>query len=355
MLNAISWIACLTVIPGATAAPDPPRPAWQQARVALDRSFVTNEFRIFYTFEGGDALPEKGRSDSDADGVPDQIQNLARQLIAARQMYVEVMGLRHPFESARYRDRVRYFDVHVSKMKNRGSAGDAIVNYHRPTDPPEGVEVLTMDIDRDIGPRNLTPAHELFHEFQNGYTLFKNAWYTEGTARWAENAFRAAPAASKVPPKIVPAPEELFSMRYEADVFWNALALAADPSGLLQIPSPIRDARYVGDPKPIVEDDRHHGSAFIKALLEELDRADDIASAEAKLDPLDWPESQQRSPKNNHLIWEAVMSVCRDFNIDPPRRPAAQAILPAACAVAGRQDCLGFKRRFNSCPEEFLR
>lgn len=315
IFDAISRLACFTVISAATAAPDPPRPAWQQARAALDRSFVTNEFRIFYTFEGGDALPEKGRSDSDADGVPDQIQNLARQLIVARQIYVDVMGLRHPFRSPRYLDRVRYFDVHVLKMKSRGSAGDAIVNYHRPTDPPEGVEVLTIDIDRDIGPRNLTPAHELFHEFQNGYTLFKNAWYTEGTARWAENAFRASPATSGAPPKIVPAPEKLFSMRYEADVFWNALALAADPMGSLEVPGPIKGARYVGDPKPIVEDDRHHGSAFIKVLFQALDHADDIASAEANLDPLDWPESQQRSPKNNHFIWEAVMSVCRAFDV----------------------------------------
>ena len=64
-----------------------------------------------------------------------------------------------------------------------------------------GQPYLTIDIDRDIGTRNLTPAHELFHAFQNGYTLFKNAWYTEGTARWAENAFREEPPANKTPPK----------------------------------------------------------------------------------------------------------------------------------------------------------
>jgi len=167
-------------------------PGWKRKRIALKACYVQDEFRVFYALEGESALSPEQKTDTDKDGVPDKIQNIARQLVVGRRLYLEVFKLRHPFESSRYKDRVKYFDVHVASMPSGsyGSAGDGIVNYVRPTDPKGGYEVLTIDVSKDVSCTNLTPAHELFHEFQNGYTLFKNAWYTEGTARWAEYALR---------------------------------------------------------------------------------------------------------------------------------------------------------------------
>lgn len=313
--------ALLLFAGGATRAAGDKWPPWQRPRVALERHLVREEFRIYYSLEGKDALPEAGRADTDGDGVPDKIQDLALQLVVARKMYADVMGLRHPFQSPRYRGRVRFFDVNVLGITNRGTAGDAIVNYHRPSDPPEGVDVLSIDIDRDLDARNLTPAHELFHEFQNGYTLFKNAWYTEGTARWAEYAFREGAGHGGHLPRAWPAVERLFGQRYEAAAFWNTLARAADAEGKLRAPERLMAARYLGDPRPIMEDERLYGTALIRALLEELDRSDDIASREAGLDPLDWPEARQRGPENNRFIWDALASVCRRFNIELPAPP----------------------------------
>lgn len=321
VLIAIRWLACAALIPLGGAAAEIQRPEWQKSRVALDRCLTREEFRIYYALGGPDAILGEGRADTDGDGVPDKIQNLALQLVAARRMYIEVMGLRHPFQSPRYRGRVKYFDVHVRGMKNRGIAGDAIVNFHRPTDPPEGLEVLSIDIDKNIGARNLTPAHELFHEFQNGYTLFKNAWYTEGTARWSESAFQTGVGRAESKPTTQADVERLFALSYAADGFWNALAQVADPKGALALPDSLKAMRYLGDPKPIIEDDRLHGVAFIRTLLEELDREDDIASREAGLDPLDWPEARQRSPENNPYIWRAVAEVCRRLKIEPPGPP----------------------------------
>lgn len=286
-------------------------PKWQQRRVALDRCLVKDEFRVYYTLTGDDGLAEKDRRDADDDGVPDKIQNIALQLAVARSVYADVMGLRHPFESPRYKDRVRYFDVHVWATQNAGSAGDAIVNYHRPTDPDEGVEVLTIDISEALPTRNLTPAHKLFHEFQNGYTLFKNRWYTEGTARWSEFAFQEGIGRAGPLPTNTRDLEELFKLDYGASLFWNALAQAADCRGKIDVPATLRRLPYVGGQVPIIEDDTLYGSAFIKALLEELDRMDNVASRENSLDPLNWQEARQKSPENNKYIWSAVMNVCR--------------------------------------------
>ena len=201
--------------------------------MALDRRFVCEEFRIYYTLEGDQALPAADRQDHDRDGVPDKIQSLALQLVTARRCYVEVLGLRHPFESPRYRGRVKFIDVNVWDLggNKNGMAGDAIVNYHRPSDPPEGVEVLTIDLSTKLSPRNLSPAHELFHVFQNGYTLFKAPWYYEGTARWSEDLLRAGAGEAGPLPATRAELEDLFKLSYDASRFWQALARATDPGG----------------------------------------------------------------------------------------------------------------------------
>lgn len=294
-------------------------PKWQQDRVSLDRRFVCEEFRVYYSVTGPHALPAADQLDGDRNGVPDKIQNIALQLVTARRCYVEVLGLRHPLESPRYKGRVKFIDVNVWALQGKnGMAGDAIVNYHRLSDPPEGVEVLTIDLSAKLPARNLSPAHELFHVFQNGYTLFKNAWYYEGTARWSEDLLREGVGQAGALPGTSVELENLFKLSYDASRFWQALARAVDPKGRVSVPRDLRAICYRGSEKPIVEDDVFHGAQLLKALLEELDRADDVVSRENALNPLDWPESRQRSPENNRAIWNAVIKVSRCFTSESP-------------------------------------
>ena len=214
---------------------------------------------------------------------------------------------------------MKFVDVHVWACKSNGSAGDGIVNYHRPSDPAEGVEVLTIDIHKRLGSRNLTPAHELFHLFQNGYTLFKNRWYTEGVCRWAELALgKGAGRAGPLPARREDI-EKLFGLAYGASRFWNALARETDSVGKIAAPPDLLALRYVGIDAAVVEDDVLYGAAFVKALLEELDRMDDVASRENGLDPLNWKESRQMSPENNRYVWAAVLSACRRFQAESPK------------------------------------
>jgi len=292
-------------------------PEWKRKRIALKECYVEEEFRLFYALEGESALPPSQRTDADKDGVPDKIQNIARQLVVARRLYVEVFKLRHPFDSPRYKDRAKFFDVHVALMPidpggaKYGSAGDGIVNYRRPTDPDGGCEVLTIDISKDLSCGNLTPAHELFHQFQNGYSLFKNSWYTEGTARWAEYALRKGTGKAGRLPTTEAERKALYKLKYEASGFWNALAEATDKRGIFRVPKDLGEIRYIGTRQRVIQDLRLHGIAFIKALFEELDATDDKVSKEEGLDPLNWKEARQRAPENNDLIWAAVLNACR--------------------------------------------
>ncbi len=194
-----------------------------------------------------------------------------------------------------------------------GSAGDGIVNYERPADPEGGHEVLTIDISKDLPCENLTPAHELFHEFQNGYSFFKNPWYTEGTARWVEYALRKGTGGAGRLPHSDADREALYGLKYQASGFWNALAEASDRQGTFRVPPKLRNARYIGTKRRIIEDLRLHGVGFIRAVLEELDALDDEVSKKEALDPLDWKESRQRASSNNALIWEATMNACQRF------------------------------------------
>ena len=124
--------------------------------------------------------------------------------------------------------------MNVWALENKnGSAGDAIVNFHRPSDPPEGVEVVTIDLAAKLPTRNLSPAHELFHVFQNGYSQFKNAWYYEGMARWSEDLLRAGAGRVGTLPVDAGALDGLFKQSYEASRFWQALVMR-----------PIQQARF---------------------------------------------------------------------------------------------------------------
>jgi hypothetical protein len=296
-----------------------PRPEWQKDRAALDQHFVCQEFRIYYTLQGKNALRLEEPRENTADAVPGKIRDLALQLLTARRCYVEGLGLRHPFASPRYQNRVKFVDVNVWDLPSgHGMAGDGIVNYHRDSDPPEGVEVVTIDLSTKNTVRNLSPAHELFHVFQNGYAQFKTPWYYEGVARWLEDLLRAGVGeAGELLVKRAEL-EGIFRLSYGASRFWEALARATDGVGKVQVPADLRAIRYSGSDKPVLEDDAFFGAPLLKALLEELDRQDDVASRDAGLDPLNWPEARQRSGENNPYIWNAVLAACRGLPSNSP-------------------------------------
>ncbi len=291
-------------------------PEWKQRPSALDKKYVAEEFRVFYSLEGKDGLPEA--KDENKNNIPDRIENIGVQLIAARKMYVDVCKLRHPLESPRYRGKARFIDVSVGSLpfteggkKLNGSAGDSVVNYFRPSDGKEGVPVLTISILNTISGENLTPAHELFHLFQYSYTMFKNGWFLEGSDRWVESAFRKGAAIPKGMPQSEGELKELFAKRYDASGFWAALALASDRRGELKIPEGLKKMSYIGTGLPVIKDTKFYGADFVRELLEALDEADKRATENYGVTEFDWKESLQRSDRNNAYIWEEVVKLAR--------------------------------------------
>lgn len=287
---------------------------------ALDRVHQADEFRIFYTLRGPHAL--RHTQDADGNGVPDAVEDAARQLISARRIFVEAIGLAHPLQQPRYRARAQGIDVHLlaigpADAVSHGRAYDEVRQYAHGADGPTARCALRIDLDTRWSPPNQTPAHELFHLFQNGYTPFKVGWFTEGTARWAESALGPDTDTARALPVTPAALSALWTSSYQAGAFWNRLTQLLDPAGQMPVPDTLRAMRYA-DGRPVLEDTRMHGAAFMKALLEALAQEGDRVSRQNGWQPYDWRESDQKSHRHDAALWATVTGVVERFPMNTP-------------------------------------
>lgn len=291
----------------------------------LDRVHRVDEFRLFYTLAGPDALTDP--ADRDFDGVPDIIEDAARQLVAARRVYTELLGFVHPLKQARYRESASGIDVNVVDLGSgaMGRAFDEVRNLQRSIDGKAGTCMLHMALDLRWRPANQTPAHELFHLFQNGYTMFKMRWLSEGTARWAESALGASVPQPGSLPDSEAARSALLSSSYGAAGFWSTLAALSDPDERLPPPW-LRSSKY-SNGQPLYAGAPMRGAAFIRAMFEAMGRADQAFARERGRSAHAWTEAEQKSPVNDAAAWAAVMQVVRAMPAAPRGQVAVATML----------------------------
>ncbi len=262
-------------------------------RQSLDRVAITDRFRIFYTLSGKDALPSERQTDADNSGTPDYIEQLAQRFVKVDKFYRTKVGLISPLDSDRYKGRAHYIDINLlnlsdDKGKTRnGIAYDGTPKLDRVVAGAESLNVLLIDLSNSLSWENKTVEHELFHLFQNGYTYFKNPWYTEGTARWSELIMNGRLGSGGGLPHSEDQKQELFHKTYDANTFWNELILRSDKAAL--------------------------GKNFIKKLLEKLGEIDGVAARDRGIESAPWPESEQRSEDNDPYIWRAVLETMREI------------------------------------------
>lgn len=275
----------------------------------LDRSHVRDEFRIVYTLHGEHALPDA--RDANRNGVPDKVEDVATQLVAGRRIFSEVMGLTHPMRQAR-NAHTASIDVFLFKMeKGNGRSYDEATNYRLGTDGPKGHCALRIDLLNSHSNQNVTPVHELFHQYQYGYTMFKARWFLEGTARWAEYALRPGMGPERPLPGTLQALQaQVFAETYEASAMWNRVAALLDPDGRLKLPADLARSTYV-DGSPVIHDDLLRGAAFMKALFEALGPLDRQVSARNGWPAFGWKEEDQRTPAHDAEIFREVLQVVR--------------------------------------------
>jgi len=275
---------------------------WKSERESLDKVLIKNEFRLFYTMQGVHGIPNYKKTDSNLDGIPDYIENLANRLVVSDYIFKEIFKFRNPLDSPRYKDKAKFIDIHLMASKNNGSAGDAIIYFNYRNFPSLSDSVITIKLSNKLSIRNMTPTHELFHLYQNGYTMFKNRWYTEGTARWSEYIFKKGVGSRESLPNNSVELMSLLSKTYGSKTFWHQLAYLFDKNdGQFELPITSSDNMKILFSE-IVEDKSIYGYGFMKKLLEELDFMDDFASNDYGVDNYKWKETLQKSSSNNNYI-----------------------------------------------------
>ena len=284
-----------------------------QAQESLSQVHQADDIRIHYHLSGEHAVDP---ADANGNGVPDQVEDVMTQVLAARLVFVEVLGFPEPMKTERFRT-ASFIDIHLRSkdvLKMNGVAYDELQRYKKPGDP-EGTLSIGFSVATSVkAPGNLTPAHEFFHLIQYSTTYFKNRWFLEGTARWSE---RALGTGDLGPARLLGSwplsqacKTEIEGMTYEAsEHLWNPLAKRM--AGEVTLPdSPaldrLRAMRYT-DGSPVLKDDQLAGSGFIREVVNQLGRADDRAFQEQGYDR--WSEENQRSEKNHAYLWGVIEAV----------------------------------------------
>lgn len=282
------------------------------------RLHQSGKVRVFYYTQGQHAVYP---ADWNRNGVPDQVEDLLTQTLAAEMLFVEVLGFPDPFRTERYQS-AAFLDIHMRHkdvLKRKGVAYDELQTFRRQKDA-EGTKSLCFNVATAVRPAvEFTPTHEFFHLVQNGITYFKNPWYTEGTARWSEWALGKGALGpvkfSGAWPPSVEKEAKLFSMKYEAsEQFWYPLLTRIEAGSGALPDSPalkkLAAMTYV-DGTRVLKDQQLKGWKFIRDVLMALGEADDVAFRELGYDG--WSEENQRSPKNDTYILRTVLAVARRY------------------------------------------
>ncbi|MEZ5385287.1 MAG: hypothetical protein R3F13_07220 [Prosthecobacter sp.] len=277
-----------------------------------------DDVRIFYETDGQHAVDA---ADTNSNGVPDQVEDVMTQVLVARKMFVEVLGFPEPLQTERFRE-AKFIDIHFrhkNVLKMNGVAYDELQRFNKPGDP-SGTRSIAFAVATSVkASANLTPAHEFFHLIQYSTTYFKNRWFLEGTARWSE---RALGSGGLGPARVLsqwPLSDEqkkaLTAMAYEAsEHLWNPLAARMDKAGVIPDSPALKQlqAMTYTDGTPVLKDLRLTGWAFIRNVIVELGRIDDDAFRELGDDR--WSEENQRSPRNDAYIFQAIEKIAREHD-----------------------------------------
>lgn len=274
--------------------------------------YQVDEFLIAYDLTGPDAI--ENPVDNNNNAIPDIVEDTIFQLTTMRDA-LENLGFEHPFEKFRYqRSGVAQIQVRMHDINGNGLAYDP---PHRDMSHEHAPCVLLISLSNNLKTGNLTPAHELFHLYQYSSTIFKNRWYLEGMARWAENLLGARNYDRGIFPESREEKDALFDQSYDAIRFWMTFADAVSPTtiGQRNYPNELLERRYING-APIIHDEATtHGAAAIIETLDSLGDLDDQISVANGWQPKRWEseeDDQRRAEANNLPMFNTIFNLYRE-------------------------------------------
>lgn len=138
-------------------------------------------FRFKFYRTGDDAVTGANQE------VPDYVYDVSSAYVVAYYAYTELLKLRSPFLSPATRfvsKPIEYIRVRLTREN-----GTTSLAYRQPEKDTDGRYYVPIAQSIPDSPSVQTPAHELMHIFQYGYSMFGGGWYLEGMARAAQDIF----------------------------------------------------------------------------------------------------------------------------------------------------------------------
>jgi len=285
----------------------------------LSESFVLEPVRVFYATEGESAI---NPADADHNGVPDRVEDVARQVWAARKLFCEILGFPDPLSSVRF-DGANCIQASLldrSRINGLNGVAYRVAQKARPIpDGQPGDRALIIAVATTVDPpRNATPAHEFFHLIQYGCTYVSNRWFLEGMARWSERGLAPGGIGKTMLssdtgwPQSDETRDRLFKMSYDAALLlWNPLAEAVDPEGKLStriLPEELTTLKY-SNGSNVLSDELFSGAELMRDILIELGKIDGQMMEELGYEK--WTLANQGNVKNNDHIYDVVMEILR--------------------------------------------
>ncbi|MGG4605919.1 hypothetical protein ACLPHM_14095 [Paenalcaligenes sp. Me131] len=274
----------------------------------LSHSVVQDGFTVWYATQGEHALTKI--EDLNSNGIPDRIDDLLLQLIAAKNFYSNVLHLVHPLQQARY-DSAETIHIFVLSMKKGNGLAFHEAVQLRPSrlEAPEPCGLRIYINNQLDASRNLTPAHELFHLYQYGYVMFKRSWYLEGMARLVETAFAGPNRLGRYMHSLdesVPC-DAVMEESYSAVRYWWGLANRHEKTRIV-VPTSLRSLRYSNGVPVFSGHEFMHGEIILKAL-EELEHLSEITSQRLGLPRYRWPTRVQGANDFDSSMCDALETI----------------------------------------------
>lgn len=229
------------------------------------------------------------------------LDDLEMQLAAADSLYREVLGLTPPLSMPRYEQANFIMVILRADQARGGQAYDEVVSS--PVSPDCHIR---MALGGQVNAAyNLTPAHELFHLYQNAHMMFKQGWVHEGLARWSESLLSGEVNSGSPLPTHIETLESVMQASYGAAPFWQRLFYLLDPQADIALPGELQHKRY-SDGGQVVRSGELHGVTFLPLLFSSLSEAGVVLAQQEQWPVHGWAEAEQRSLRHNAVILSAV-------------------------------------------------
>ncbi|OTG91849.1 hypothetical protein [Acinetobacter sp. ANC 3813] len=295
----------------------------------FNKVYQLDEFYVYYSDLPNNPNTPVDTRDINKNKVPDVIENIAIQAQASRDAF-SLAGLRHPLKSPRYQH-VKAIAIYVQKLSGNGIAYEVAAKHSAIPAIKNMPCSLPMSISNSIpdfpGAYWTTVTHELFHLYQYGYSQFKNKWYLESMANWAERALRVdintqTQRLEALPQNTKQLQKQIFDKDYNP--MWRRL-FYIDQSDVLKLPVQLTSRKYING-EAVFKDQVWYGTGFALKFLQDLERSSNAISKQLKWPAYEWKEPNQKLNEWNCTIFQIYQKNLQAMPVDLKETAAMRKI-----------------------------